>query len=136
MGLSEKRAITAFQETKFPALKKEIDAAAGFVVPMEVKWDTLASEGYGSDYETFFTKVFFQPVINAFQAVCTDQMGKDALKNNLKKIMISNEGGFYSPEKAISFKNGVLSIDHQPHSNVDDVKDRTNFLQKTLENSL
>ena len=136
MGLSERRAVSAFQETKFPDLKKKIDTAAGFDVPMEVKWETLGSEGYSADYENFFTKVYFEPLINAFQAICVDKMGKDTLKNGLKKVFITNEGGFYSPQKAIQFKNGVLTIDHQPHSNVDDVKDRTKALQSTLENSL
>jgi hypothetical protein len=50
MGLAERRAIKAFQENKYPKLKAELDAAAGFEVLPAVDWDwdtTMAvSEGY------------------------------------------------------------------------------------------
>lgn len=136
MGLAERRAVTAFQEGKFPEIKKQIDGVAGFDVPMEIKWETLGSEGYSTSYEEFFPKVYFQPLINAFKAICVDQMGKDSLKKGLKKIVIKNEGGNYSAGKAITFDGGILTIDHEPHSNVDDVQDRTKGLQTKLENSL
>ena len=41
MGLTERRAIKAFQENKYPKLKAEMDTAAGFDVPVVVDWDTI-----------------------------------------------------------------------------------------------
>lgn len=136
MGLTERRALAAFQESVFPGIKKEIDQVAGFEVTMEVKWETLGAEGYADSYPDFFTKVYFTPILTAFKGICVDQMGKDSLKKGLKKIVITNENGFFSPESGFTFKDGVLTLDHQPSSNVDSVRDRETHLQKLLENSL
>lgn len=136
MGLTERRALAAFQESIFPGIKKEIDMAAGFEVTMEIKWDTLAAEGYADSYPDFFSKVYFTPLVTAFKAICIDQMGKDSLKQSLKKVVITNEKGNYSPESAFTIVAGVLTLDHLPSSNVDSVRERETVLQKLLENSL
>lgn len=136
MGLTERRALAAFQESVFPGIKKEIDQIAGFEVSMEIKWETLGAEGYADSYPEFFSKVYFTPLVTAFKAICVDQMGKDSLKKSLKKVVIMNEKQFYSPESGFTFKDGILTLDHQPASNVDSVRDRETFLQKLLENSL
>ncbi len=136
MGLNERRAIQNFQEKRFPELKKQIEEAAGFSVPVEVKWETLSVDDYASEYDNFFTAVYFRPLIEALTAVGADKMGKDAIKEGLKKICITNEAGNHYPETAVSFENGMLKIDHKPHTNVDDVKGRKEAVQKLLEEKL
>lgn len=136
MGLAEKRAIAAFQETNFPQFQQKIESAAGFAVPLEVKWEKLGSDGYAEKYNEFFSRVYFEPLISALSTIGADKMGKDALKSGLKKIVITNDNGYYSPGKAISFANGVLTIDHEPHSNVDNVGERTSAIQAAIEKAL
>ena len=136
MGLTERRALAAFQESLFPGIKKAIDQIAGFEVVMDVKWESLAAEGYADSYPEFFGKVYFTPLMTAFKGICIDQMGKDSLKKGLKKIVIQNEKQYHSPDSGFTFESGILTLDHQPASNVDSVKDRETFLQKLLENSL
>ena len=72
MGLAERRAIQSFQQQHYPALKKEIDDAAGFEVAIDVRWDTLAEEGMSHLYDEYLPKVFFQVLSGAFRAICID----------------------------------------------------------------
>jgi hypothetical protein len=135
MGLAEKRAVKGFQDTKFADLKKEIDAAAGFATKLDVQWDSLEVPEYAHLFAEAFAKVYFQPLIGSLKLICTDEMGKAALKKALKKIVICNTGKFHNAN-GFSFENGELKLDHQPHTNIDDVQERTEALTALLEKSL
>lgn len=135
MGLAEKRAVEEFKTALYPALKSDVEKAAGFAVPLEVKWETLAVADYAQSYNTFFSKVYFEPIIAALKAICVDEMGKSALKSALKKIVICNESENSYPTH-FTFSNGVLLLDHVPSSNVDDVESRTSAIQQLLEKNL
>lgn len=132
MGLTEKRGIKTFQDTKYAGLVKEINTAAGFPVELDVHWDTLATADYAHLYDEGFTKVYFTPVINAFKAITTDELGKEGLKETVKKIVIKNEGDNYSGSAAYSYSDGVLTIDHSPITNIDDIDQRSAELEKFL----
>jgi len=134
MGLAERRAIAAYQEKQFPEVKKNIDAAAGFPLDLEIRWETLADPNAVDVYADCFQKVYFTPLINALRAVASDDMGKKALKEGLKKVVIDGSEG-YGPSN-FKLESGVLTLQHQPYTNVDDVTDRTKGIQKLLEESL
>jgi hypothetical protein len=134
-GLKEKRAAKDFQEKSFPKLAKEINSVVGAEVPIEVDWDSIAVDGYADLYEEGFTKVFFTPLLEALKSICADEMGKTALKDALKKVVIKNSSNSYSPSN-FSFADGVLVIDHSPTTNIDDTKDRTKKIVKLLEDAL
>ncbi|MBS1751505.1 MAG: hypothetical protein JST63_16505 [Bacteroidetes bacterium] len=136
MGLIEKRAIKSFREGAYNKLRKEINSIAGLPVEFEVNWESLSVPDYSQLYEEGFTKVYFTPVINAFKEITSDSPGKDALKNALKKIVIKNEGAIYYGENAYSFDNGVLTINHEPCTNIDDIKERTDVLSKILSSNI
>lgn len=136
MGLAERRAAKKFETEKFTQLKQEVEAAAGFPVPLEVAWDELAKDGESHLYEECWPKVYFQPLIAALQEIAVDDMGKEALKGGLKQIKVQNKEGIYSGHRIASFEGGVLTLDHEPHTNVDDVKDRQNGIRSTLEAKL
>lgn len=131
MGLAERRAVKSFQDTKYPRLKAEIDEAAGFEVTIDVQWDTLAVEDYAEMYEDAFPKVFFRPLIDAIKAVCIDDLGKEALKEGLKKITIANEG-----RNGVTFQFGILEISYNPISNLDYGAERKTEIQRVLEKGL
>lgn len=135
MGLAERRAAKNFEDNNYPGLKSEIDAAAGFETDIEVNWASLAVDDYGHMYEEAFGKVYFQPLIAAFAAICIDNMGKEALKSGLKKIVIKNESD-RSNYRGFTFEDGVLTIDHKPVTNIDDIKDRTEGITALLEKGL
>ncbi|SIS47480.1 hypothetical protein SAMN05421766_102135 [Zobellia uliginosa] len=136
MGLKEKRIIKAFQNDLYPALEAEINKAAGYVVPMDIKWDTLMEDRFSHIYHNTFPKIYFQPLIEAFKAICIDEMGVELLQAGLKKVIIVNENNEHSLGKAITFEEGVLKIDHSPVINADNVEDKANRIIELLENKL
>jgi hypothetical protein len=134
VGLAERRGVKNFQEQKYPALKQQIDAAAGFDVPVEVLWETLQAPEYAHLYDEAFTKVYFVPLIDALKAITIDDLGKDALKASLKKVVIKAEAD--TSRGIYTFTDGVLTFDHPPVSNLDYGADRKKELQSVLEKGL
>jgi len=135
MGLAERRGVERFKNDDYPGWKSRIDEAAGFEVPVEVAWEELAVADYASSYAHFFPKVYFQPLVDALHAVTIDDLGQNALREGLAKIVIRNAGEFYSTS-GISFTDGVLTFDHKPHTNIDDGQERAKGLQQVLESGL
>lgn len=131
MGLAERRGVKNFQDNRYPDLKQQIDQAAGFPVDVEVHWDSLGEEDYAHMYEEGFTKVYFKPLIEALKEITVDDLGKEALKDGLKKVIIKNTGSY-----DFSFKGGALTIDYNPVTNMDDWLDRKERIQKALEKGL
>lgn len=136
MGLQERRAVKTFQDGSYQNLTNEINTLAGYSLEFEVNWDTLALEEYTHMYEEGFTKVYFTPLINALKEITVDEMGKEALKEALKKVVIKNEAGNYYGSTAYAFNGGVLTIDHQPFSNIDNITERSEELSKLLMKNL
>ena len=136
MGLAERRAAKDFETNTFPGLKKEIEDAAGFALPIAVDWETLTTDGQASLYADSWTKVYFTPLRDALKAICIDEMGREALKKGVQKVVITNKEGIYYGDRMAKLEAGVLTLDHQPTTNVDDVKQRTEGIQKMLENAL
>jgi hypothetical protein len=135
MGLAERRIAKDFETTVLPGLQKQIDEAAGFAVPIEVRWDTLTkNESMSHNWKECWPKLYFVPIVEAFQKICVDDMGKEALKEKLKKIVIQDAKDSYSSYWA-TFENGLLTLDYQ-FANVDSFKDRADVLQQALEKAL
>jgi hypothetical protein len=136
MGLVERRAAKEFETKRFPQLKKQIDEAAGFDVPVTVHWDTLTLEEQSHLYDECWPKVYFEPLIAALKGITIDDMGKEALKAGLKKVEIQNRKDVIYGDRMASFEGGTLLLDHKPHTNVDDIRDRTDGIRKLLESKL
>ncbi len=135
MGLAERRAIESFKNDDYPGWKAKIDTAARFDVPVEMMWDELAVADYASRYADFFVKVYFQPLVDALNGITFDELGRTALRDGLKTIVVRNTGEF-SSTRGISFVDGVLTFDHQPHVNIDDVEERSKGIRQILESGL
>lgn len=134
MALVERRAAKEYQTAVFPDLKKRIDEAAGFEVPMEIDWDRLAQPNDAHLYNEYWTGIYFEPLIRAFQTIGSDDIGKQALKDGLKKVVITNSMEKYD-ERAYSFEDGVLTIDHKL-TNLDHLDIRVDKIVRLLEESL
>lgn len=132
MGLVERRALKKFEDEAFPKLQARINEAAGFEVEISVKWETLAEDGYAHLYDEAFEKVFFKPLLQAIKGVCVDDLGRDALREGLKRVAI--QGGSAS----VSFEKGVLSVSYNPVANLEasDIKERAQTIQEALEKGL
>lgn len=88
MGLAEKRWVL---ERKTNDEKPFIDAlqkAAGAAVAVEIDWEgfanTMADAGYVSNESYGLANL-----VRAVQQVCVDDLGKEAIKSGLKKVVIT-----------------------------------------------
>lgn len=135
MGLAERRSVERFKNEDYPGWKSRIDEAAGFEVPVEVAWEELAVDDFAARYAEHFPMVFFRPLMDAFSAVAADDMGKTALREGISKVVIRNTDAFFD-ERGISFADGVLTFDHKPYSNIDEIEVRTKGLLAALESGL
>jgi hypothetical protein len=131
MGLAERRAVKTFSEGTFPQIKQDIDKAAGFDLPMDVNWDSLAADDYAHLYEEAFPKVYFRPLIDAIKAIAIDDLGKEALQSGLKKVVIEDSGSSWP-----TFQSGVLTLPFYAVANLDAWMDRKKEIQKVLEKGL
>jgi hypothetical protein len=136
MGLAERRAVKQFETEQYPTLKSELMSVIGFEVPIEVDWEALAVADMAHLYREAWPKVYFEPSRDAFKAICADDMGKEALKAALKKIVITNKGGVYSGDRWARFEGGVLTLDHEPCTNIDSVQERADGLRLLMEKAL
>jgi hypothetical protein len=136
MGLLEQRAVKAFREYVYPRLEKEIQRCAGFDVPIEVDWHALAERGTAHLYPGHFTNVYFLPLIYALGQITIDDLGCDALRQKLTRIVVTNSSGNFQSTGMAMFDDGVLTIDHVPHSNVNDIGPRVLALVQLLEANL
>ena len=134
MGLAERRGVKEYQEKAFPKVKKEISDAAGFLPDLDVKWDSLMVPEQQNQYAELYQTVFFRPLITAIKAVAVDDMGKQALKTGLKKVVV--EGNQASSPSMFAFENGVLELKHDPFCNLQDENDRAKAIQKLFEAKL
>jgi hypothetical protein len=134
-GLKERRVITDFSTNVFPNLKKDIQAAAGSEIEIEVVWEHMyhqtADSGYWAEN---MTKIYFEPMVTALKAICSDDMGREALKAKIKKIRFVNTKGAYN--HCCSIDGATFVFDHAPDSNVDYGNDRVKEIQSFLENNL
>lgn len=131
MGLAERRAIKAYQDHRLPQLLEAIRAAAGFPVEVEVDWDSLAVADSAHLYDEAFTKVYFDPLIKALENITIDDLGRDALKAGLKKVVIKDEGSSWP-----AFEGGVLTLKFYAVANLDYGDERRRSIQDILEKGL
>ncbi len=134
MGLVEKRAIQEIIQ-KEPVWKQRLsNAASGIPLELEVKWETLATEGDSQLYGEW-EKIFISPLESVLKSICTDQIGKDAFEKKINKIRIQNIAQVASGELGITFEGKMIVLDHML-ANVDDHDDRVRYWIKALEGIL
>jgi hypothetical protein len=75
------------------------------------------------------------PLVLALSAITVDDMGKNAIRDGLSKIVIKNSGE-YGSTSGITFRNGVPAINHRPHVNVDYYEERAKAIQQNLESGI
>ncbi|MEY9895635.1 hypothetical protein ABIA35_009652 [Catenulispora sp. MAP12-49] len=135
MGLAERRSAERFKNEDYPGWKSRIDEAAGFEITIDVAWDELAVPDYADSYAEYFPAVYFQPLLDALGSIGADDMGKDALREGVSKVVVKNSGQYFSPT-GFTFADGVLTLDHMSDSNTHHVEERTKAIQALLEAGL
>ena len=137
LTLPQRRAIKEYQDTKYTAEQKDIETAAGFSVPVEVKWGAIAKPGEAESYlqDDYWTNIFFVPLTKALKQVTADEMGAKALKDKLKKIVITYDkdtAPVSTYDKGVTFDGGTLTINFEPFSNSGDIDARVKSIADGL----
>ncbi len=136
MGLAERKILKEFQTSFYESWKAKFDKVLGFESNVEVKWDTLHTNEYSYGREQYFEwweTGYFSPLLEVFKQICSDDMGKEAVKDGLKKIIIDGSTGD-RPEDS-KFDDGVFRINHQ-FSNISAEEGRVNGWRKMIEAKL
>ena len=140
-SLADRRVIAAYRQDKWPAIEKSIQDAAGFAVPVEVDWTTLAAPGDAAYYndDEYFGRTIFQPLAQALRGIARDDMGRDALREKLQRIRVvydANTAPASNYPNGLSFENGVLAVNWRPFSNTAEYEPRVEALLQLLESKL
>jgi hypothetical protein len=88
MGLVERRLAKEIQDTKIPEFKAELKTVTGFEPELDIKWDTfIAFDEYPL---TRLRDSMLPSIMDGMKNICIDDMGKEALKAGLTKIILVN----------------------------------------------
>jgi hypothetical protein len=106
MGLAEKRWAQEKKSTLEAGFLSAVKAAAGFDVPVEIDWDgfanVMADAGYIGDDGHGIPQLG-----KALAAITVDDLGKEAIKGGLKKIVIKPAPG--NDATKFTFDGGVVT---------------------------
>ena len=105
MGLNERRKIKELQETILPGRVKEIEEICGVPIPYEVDWDSLTNDMEGLN---FIDNLSCHRLNMALRVICQDDMGKQAVRDGLKKIKLKNVKD--KSQKQMTFDQGTLEM--------------------------
>lgn len=105
MGLNERRKIKELQDVTFPSRVKEIEEICGAPIPYEVNWDSMADD---AEALRFIDNLSCHRLNMALRMICIDPMGKEAVRDGLKLVKLSNVQDAASIK--ISFEKGVLEM--------------------------
>lgn len=105
MGLQERRMIQQLQDVTLPERSREIAEICGQAIPYEVDWASLENDAAGLN---FLDNLSCHRLNMALRTICVDEMGREAVRQTLKKVKLRNVA---SPEQRhIAFKDGVLEM--------------------------
>ena len=141
LALADRRSLSAFLAERWPQILAAIREAAGFEVPVEVRWDQIARPGHGDRYgkSEYFSDPIFEPLIAALRDVARDEMGREALRTTLTRIVIRHDPAtapIMDFPEGLAFEGGVLSINWTPGEHPDERAPRVAALVSLLERSL
>jgi hypothetical protein len=105
MGLEERRMIKELQDVTLPGRVKEIEEICGAPIPYDVDWTSLADDKAGLN---FLDNISCHRLNMALRVICCDDMGKEAVRDGLKKVRLVNVKSI--DDKKMTFDGGVLEM--------------------------
>jgi len=105
MGLNERRKIKELQDVTLPGRVKEIEEICGAAIPYEVDWDSFSDD---MEALNFMDNISCHRLNMALRVICQDDMGKEAIRDTLKKVKLKNVKT--KPDMSITFAGGALDM--------------------------
>ena len=107
VSLEERRKIKELEETVLPGRVEEITEICGAPIPYEVDWSSFDGDLKGL---TFLDNLSCHRLNMALRVICSDDLGKEAVRDTLKKIRLRNVA---DPEdKSLAFTKGALEMSY------------------------
>src|SRR3984885_14238291 len=97
--------IKELQDVTLPSRVKEIEEICGAPIPYEVDWASLADDKSGLN---FLDNISCHRLNMALRLICSDDMGKEAVRDGLKKVRLVNVKDH--ADRKITFDGGVLEM--------------------------
>jgi hypothetical protein len=105
MGLIENRLIKLGKEEWVPGAQKDLRELTGGQQVYEIDWTTFTSD---ADALQNLQNQGLRRINSAFRNICRDELGKEAVNEQIKKIVVRNVA---SPsEKSVSLADGVVTV--------------------------
>ena len=130
MGLNERRKVAELQTVTFPERVKEIEEICGVAIPYEVDWDSIKDD---AEALNFIDNLSCHRLNMALRVLCSDAMGKDAVREGLKKVKLKNVKS--KDEMKIAYADGTLEM-HCAYALRTDGMFSDNEIRQLLEKSL
>lgn len=105
MGLEEKREIQRAETCWLPQRRQELKELCGAEVPYEIQWITFNGDVKGLNWLEANGP---HQIGAAFRIIGADDAGRQALREGVKKVVISNVRD--AAAKTCTFEEGVLSL--------------------------
>ena len=105
MGLAEKRKIKELTETVLPEREKELLEITGGAIRYEVDWASLENDAEGLN---FLDNLSCHRLNMALRVICSDDMGKQAVRDGLKLVKLKNVKD--PAAMTMTFDGGVLEM--------------------------
>ena len=87
MGLAEKRLAESIKTDKLPAFESKLNDIAGYPIKVDIDWSTFTAY---DEYPLTRLDIVFDDLTSFVKKICTDDMGKEALKEKLSTISLTN----------------------------------------------
>ena len=105
MGLAERRKIKELQDVTLPGRVVEIQEISGSPIPYEVDWESFADDAAALN---FMDNISCHRLNMALRVICQDEMGKEAVREGLKKVRLKNVKD--KSNMSITFQDGILEM--------------------------
>src|SRR4051812_49186295 len=105
MGLEERRKIKELEDEVLPGRVSEIEEICGTAVPYEVDWASFDGDLPGLN---FVDNISCHRLNMALRVICSDDLGKEAVRDTLKVVRLHNVKS--TGEKALAFGDGALDM--------------------------
>lgn len=105
MGLIEKRLIKQGKEEWVPEAEKEILSMCGSAVAYDMDWDSFSAD---ADALNNLRNFGLRRLSAALRVVCIDALGKEAIREQLKTIVVRNVAD--PAQKSITLEGSTLKV--------------------------
>lgn len=105
MGLIEKRLIKEAKETWVLEEQKDMRAIANSDVVIDIDWPTFESD---EPALRNLQHLGVRKLSNAFRVICTDDLGKEAVRDSIKRVVVTNDKDV--KEASVNLDAGTVTL--------------------------